>query len=113
MSKLFTDNEINTIKSIPLEVIFKDKGLTLKKEGQCYKALCPFHEDKNASLTINTKENLFKCFGCGTAGSNIDFVMKKDNLSFVKAVQAEAHKRIPCGPGVGPGTLSKVSVANV
>jgi len=47
---------------------------------------CPFHEDKNASLKVYTKDNRFICFGCGAKGSPIDFVMQFKNCSFKEAV---------------------------
>jgi DNA primase catalytic core len=43
---------------------------------------CPFHDDKTPSLVISSDTNLFNCFGCGAAGSVIDWVMKTQNLGF-------------------------------
>lgn len=49
-------------------------------------ALCPFHEDKNPSLSVDPLKNVWHCFGCQKGGSAIDFVMEKENLSFKEAV---------------------------
>lgn len=43
---------------------------------------CPFHDEKTPSCIISPKTNLFNCFGCGTGGSVIDWVMKTQGLSF-------------------------------
>ena len=49
-------------------VDFLNKDLRLIKSGANYKALCPFHNEKTPSFTINPEKNTFKCFGCGIAG---------------------------------------------
>src|SRR5271169_6227431 len=88
----YTEEELKEVKSIPLELILIDRGFKLEKQGSSIKTLCPFHSDKTASLTINVKTNLFKCFGCGTGGSNIDFLMKHCGLNFVDAVASLKEK---------------------
>jgi len=93
--KRFSEEEIKEVKSIPLELILIDRGFKLEKQGSSLKTLCPFHSDKTASLTINVKTNLFKCFGCGVAGSNIDFLMKHSGLNFVDAVATLKEKHSP------------------
>jgi len=50
-------------------------------------ALCPFHNEKTPSFKINNKNNTFKCFGCDSGGSVIDFVMKYFNLSAIEAAR--------------------------
>lgn len=63
------------------DVVFNLLGVTnLNKNIRC-----PFHEDKNPSLKIYTKNNRFVCFGCNARGSPIDFVMKYKNCSFQEA----------------------------
>ena len=49
-------------------------------------ARCPFHPDKTPSFSV--KNNRFRCFGCGTKGDSIQFVMNQDNLSFIEAVKS-------------------------
>jgi len=75
-----------TIKRIKSEVslvrLTQSQGYSLQRHGKHYSLNCPFHEDKTASLVINPSENLFQCFGCGIAGSVIDWVMKTQGLSF-------------------------------
>lgn len=49
--------------------------------------LCPFHDEKTPSFHINKKKNTWKCYGCDTFGDTIDFVMKRDKVSFLEAVR--------------------------
>ncbi len=47
--------------------------------------LCIFHEDTEASLSVNLEKGLYKCFGCNESGDIYSLVMKKDHLTFVEA----------------------------
>ncbi|MFC1805846.1 DUF3987 domain-containing protein [Planctomycetota bacterium] len=64
--------------------------------GDQAKALCPFHDDGRASLSINigdrSKQGAFRCFGCGAAGDVFAFVMKQDGIAFAKAVRRMADE---------------------
>lgn len=60
-------------------------GIEAEKRGRSYMARCPFHDDGTPSLSVDPIKNVWHCFGCGAAGSVIDFVMKKDGLTFREA----------------------------
>lgn len=60
--------------------------ITLKKAGQNYKGLCPFHSEKTPSFTVNPSKQIFYCFGCHRGGDQITFIMDYENLSFKEAV---------------------------
>ena len=53
---------------------------------------CPFHQDKNPSLSINDERGLWHCFGCGKGGDIFSFMMEKKNISFPDAVKLLASK---------------------
>ena len=101
-------DKIEAIKhGVDLMALVQAKGIALKKNGKSWFGLCPFHDDKNPSLSINPNENLFQCFGCGAAGDVIRFVELFDQVDFKEAVkrlsdnglQATASKpRRPCRP---------------
>lgn len=79
---------IDTIKTdIDLISLVESKGIHLKKNGKGYVGLCPFHDDKTPSLSVNPSTNLWQCFGCGTGGDVIRFIELYDNLSFPEAVK--------------------------
>jgi DNA primase catalytic core len=69
-----------------LVAVVQSRGVALAKQGNDYVALCPFHEEKTPSFHVTPVKNLYHCFGCGAAGSVIDFVMRKDGVNFRKAV---------------------------
>ena len=64
----------------------------LKRAGGLYKALCPFHQERTPSFSVNAQRQIFKCFGCGAGGSVIRFVMSYENLDFVAAAKKLAER---------------------
>lgn len=64
----------------------------LKKTGQNYKGLCPFHGEKTPSFIVSESKQIFKCFGCGEGGNAISFVMKSENLDFLTAIESLADR---------------------
>jgi DNA primase len=64
--------------------------VNLKKAGQNWKGLCPFHAEKTPSFMVNPKKGIFHCFGCGIGGDAFGFLMRQDRLSFPEAVRALA-----------------------
>ncbi|MGH8612589.1 MAG: CHC2 zinc finger domain-containing protein [Gammaproteobacteria bacterium] len=71
---------------VDLVALAQARGVALKKTGAEYVGRCPFHEDHTPSFHISPTKNLFHCFGCGAAGSVVDFVMKQDGLSLQEAI---------------------------
>ena len=59
----------------------------LKKAGKNYKACCPFHEEKSPSFTVAQDKQFYYCFGCGTGGNALGFVMEFDRVDFLPAVE--------------------------
>lgn len=64
----------------------------LKKTGKNFVALCPFHQEKTPSFTVNPAKNLFYCFGCGEGGNTVSFLMKIEKLPFVEAIESLSKK---------------------
>lgn len=64
--------------------------VTLEKKGKDYVGLCPFHQEKTPSFTVNEPKQFFKCFGCGKGGNVFTFLMEKENLTFPESVQKGA-----------------------
>ena len=73
-------------RSIDLIALIESKGVHLKKNGKGYKGLCPFHEDKTPSLSVNPETNLWNCFGCNKGGDAITFIELIDKVDFKTAV---------------------------
>ena len=66
--------------------------LSLRKSGANFVALCPFHQEKSPSFSVNRSKQIFHCFGCGEGGNVISFVMKFENLTFVEALKELAER---------------------
>lgn len=64
----------------------------LKKRGNNFLGLCPFHGEKTPSFTVNEEKGLYHCFGCKESGNVIGFLMKHDNFTFPEAVKSLAQK---------------------
>lgn len=64
----------------------------LKRAGSTFKALCPFHQEKSPSFTVNPQRQIFKCFGCGVGGGVFKFVELYEHLSFPEAVKKLAAR---------------------
>jgi len=82
------NNELDRLKyEVALVRLVESSGVELKKHGKDYHGLCPFHHDKTPSLVISPEKNLWHCLGaCNEDGSVIDWVMKKEGISFRHAV---------------------------
>jgi len=80
--------EIERLKNeVSVERLVEASGIVLKQSGKDFIACCPFHEDDTASLVITPAKNLWHCFGCGVGGGPIDWVMRKNGVSFRHAVE--------------------------
>jgi DNA primase len=60
--------------------------LELRKAGNSYKALCPFHDEKSASFIVSPSRQSFKCFGCNESGDVIEFIKKYKGCDFKGAI---------------------------
>lgn len=66
--------------------------VSLKKSGQGFMGLCPFHHEKTPSFRVSPDRGIFKCFGCGEGGDVFGFVMKTEHVSFTEAVRSLAER---------------------
>lgn len=63
-----------------------------RKSGSEFSGLCPFHNEKTPSFTVNDKKGFYHCFGCGEHGDAVGFVMKTEGLSFPESVEKLARE---------------------
>lgn len=66
--------------------------VNLKRRGKNMVGLCPFHNEKTGSFNIYPENGSFYCFGCGTGGDIITFIMKIENLDYIEAVKFLAQR---------------------
>lgn len=82
-----------------------DSYVPLKKTGSSYVARCPFHTEKTPSFAVTRNKQLYHCFGCGTGGNAISFLMDYSHLAFVEAVEDLADfagVQVPRESGAAP-----------
>jgi len=85
------------------------ENILLKKSGQNYKGLCPFHSEKTPSFVVSPEKQIYHCFGCGAGGNIFKFIMEMEDLSFLDAIKTLAAK---CGvtlPAFKPGQTNAKS----
>lgn len=78
-------------EGLPIETLIGEY-VPLRKAGTTFKALCPFHEEKTPSFTVNPRMGIFKCFGCGVGGDAVRFLMLHEGLNFREALQNLARR---------------------
>ena len=66
--------------------------VSLKKSGAEYKGLCPFHNEKTPSFSVNRDKGFFHCHGCHAGGSVFKFIELHERIGFVDAVKLLAQK---------------------
>lgn len=76
----------------------------LKKQGQNYTGLCPFHSEKTPSFVVSPQKQIYHCFGCGKGGNVFSFLMEKNALTFPDAVLQLAKR---CGLVIPDTIISK------
>ena len=66
--------------------------VNLKKRGANLLGLCPFHNEKTPSFTVSPTKGIYKCFGCGEAGSAVNFIMNHEHYTYPEALKYLANK---------------------
>jgi DNA primase len=86
------DEDIATVRNASDIVAVVSEHVQLKRVGRRWQGLCPFHQEKSGSFSVNGEEKLYYCFGCGAKGDVITFVREVEHLDFVGAVEKLAVK---------------------
>ena len=66
--------------------------VSLRKSGQNYVSLCPFHSEKTPSFAVSSTKQIFHCFGCHVGGDALSFLMKMEGQTFPQAVRSLAER---------------------
>ncbi len=101
---------IEKIKSSADIVDVIGEFIDLRKRGQNYIGLCPFHNEKTPSFTVSQDKGIYKCFGCGKAGNVFSFLQQYQGLNFYEAVHVLASKygiHIPIASGESSSLAGK------
>jgi DNA primase len=79
------------LNAVRIEEVVGD-FVRLTRRGVNHLGLCPFHNEKTPSFSVNPAKGIFKCFGCGAGGDTVTFIMKHENYSYVEALRYLANK---------------------
>lgn len=93
MSKQIPEHIIDKIKQEYNIVDLVGEYVQLKRQGRNYFGLCPFHDEKTPSFSVNEEKQIFYCFGCQKGGNILTFLMELEGYSFHETVKLLAEKR--------------------
>lgn len=88
----YTDDIIEEVRSRNDIVDIVSQYVKLQRKGSSYFGLCPFHNEKSPSFSVNRDKQMYYCFGCGAGGDAYAFLMEYENFSFPEAVQQLARQ---------------------
>ncbi len=87
------DSQVDEIKEkLNIVDVVQEYVPSLKRSGRNFFGLCPFHQEKTPSFSVNPELNIFKCFGCGEGGDILTFIEKIEGVDFSKALELAAKK---------------------
>ncbi|MCI8814560.1 MAG: DNA primase [Lachnospiraceae bacterium] len=88
----YTDDIIEEVRMRNDIVDIVSQYVKLQKKGSSYFGLCPFHNEKSPSFSVNRDKQMYYCFGCGAGGDAYAFLMEYENYTFPEAVQHLAQQ---------------------
>jgi DNA primase len=92
VSGLFTPATVERVKESADIVEIVSAYTDLRRSGARFMGLCPFHDERTPSFSVDSQAKLYHCFACGVGGDVIKFVEEKEGLSFPEAVESLAER---------------------
>ena len=89
---LFTKDTIDRVRDAVDMVHLVAEKTDLRRVGTRWTGLCPFHDERTPSFSVNAEEKLYYCFGCGEGGDAFKFVQQTEGLDFQEAVELLAER---------------------
>ena len=119
MAGRLSDAWLDELRSrVSIEEVVSDY-VQLRQKGKRFWGLCPFHNEKTPSFSVDSESQLYYCFGCHQGGTVIHFVMAMERMEFMEAVKYLAervHMELPEAtnqPGIGREERERIYEANV
>lgn len=88
----YSDELIEEIRSRNDIVSVIGSYIRLQKKGSNHMGLCPFHNEKTPSFSVNASKQIYHCFGCGVSGNVVTFIMEYENYTFPEALRFLAER---------------------
>ncbi len=98
MAKFGSDSIVEEVRQATDIVDVISQYVRLQKRGKNYLGICPFHNEKTPSFTVNREKGLYHCFGCGVGGNVFTFLTQYEKISFGEALRqlaARANINLP------------------
>ena len=98
MAKFGSDSIVEEVRQATNIVDVISQYVRLQKRGKNYLGICPFHNEKTPSFTVNREKGLYHCFGCGVGGNVFTFLTQYEKISFGEALRqlaARANINLP------------------
>ncbi|HUI29173.1 MAG TPA: DNA primase [Candidatus Acidoferrales bacterium] len=92
MARLNSESVVEEVRQATDIVDVISQYVRLQKRGKNYLGLCPFHNEKTPSFTVNREKGLYHCFGCGVGGNVFTFVTQYEKISFGEALRQLAAR---------------------
>ena len=89
---LFTKDTIDRVRDAVDMVQLVGEKTDLRRVGTRWTGLCPFHDERTPSFSVNAEEKLYYCFGCGEGGDAFKFIQQTEALEFQEAVELLAER---------------------
>jgi DNA primase catalytic core len=86
-------------REVSIQRLAEARGIKLHRSGRSLMGLCPFHDDRNPSLSIDPVKNEWQCFGCGRKGDVIEWVKCAEGVSFHHALEMLKREHFPLAGG--------------
>lgn len=90
--KLIDKEKLNEIRTSVDIVDVISSYIPLAPKGKNFFGVCPFHDDKNPSMSVSKEKQIYTCFSCGATGNVFKFIEDYENVSFIEAVKIAADK---------------------
>jgi DNA primase len=106
----YGDNAIDEVRQRADIVEIIGAHVRLRRAGRNFVGLCPFHNEKTPSFSVNAERGFYHCFGCGAGGTVFNFIMKVEGLSFPEAIRSLAARygvTLPEVKNDGPGAAER------
>lgn len=110
----FGDNAIEEVRQRADIVEIIGAHVRLRRTGRNFVGLCPFHNEKTPSFSVNPERGFFHCFGCGAGGTVFNFIMRIEALTFPEAVRSLARRygvTLPENEERGPAAAERDAIA--
>jgi DNA primase len=89
---MFTHDTVDRVKEAANIVEIISAYTDLRRSGTQYMGLCPFHEERSPSFSVDPQKGFYHCFGCGVGGDVVKFVEEKEGLAFPEALESLAER---------------------